>query len=180
MKAAVCGYPAGLLVALMCAAPASAQDSKSAPLATELASALGAAKLGAIAAKDPSMPDVFLGALHLPGLQLLVITGKYSAPQLLDARLLKKEYREIYVELNAASERDSRVLITDLGVNGLVARPSNQPADTYEGQGKSTIFNGEWREQKLSEEEYLKIFSQADARYTQILTALLAQLKGST
>ena len=180
MKAAVCGYPAGLLVALMCAAPASAQDSKSAPLATELASALSAAKLVNIAAKDPSSPDVFIGALYLPGLQLLTISGRYQAPALLDTRLLKREYREVYIDLNGASDPASRILVMDLGSNGLAARPEgDQPPDTYDVAGKSTVFNRDWRKQQLSEEEYLAIFAKADERYAQMLSAPLAQLKSS-
>jgi hypothetical protein len=180
MKAAVCGYPAGLLVVLIWAGPAYAQDSKSAPLAAELVSAMGAAKLGSIAAKDPATPDVFIGALHLPGLQLLAISGKYQAPALLDERLAKREYREIYIELNSASDPASRVLVTDLGVNGLVARPEGDaPADTYEAARKATVFNRDWRKQQISEEEYLKVYSEADARYAQMLSALLAQLKKS-
>jgi hypothetical protein len=41
-------------------------------------------------------------------------------------------------------------------------------------------FDGEWRQQQLSEEEYQKAFAAADARYVQMLTALLAQLKKSS
>ena len=62
---------------------ASAQESKSAPLAKQLAAALDAAKLDSIAAKDPAAPDVFVAALYFPGMQLLVVSGKYSVPQLL-------------------------------------------------------------------------------------------------
>ena len=36
---------------------------------------------------------------------------------------------------------------------------------------------GDWRKQKLSEQEYMKAFSTADERYSEVLTALLAQLK---
>ena len=51
------------VVALSLSAPALAQESKSAPLAKQLAAALDAAKLDCIAAKDPSAPDVFVAAL---------------------------------------------------------------------------------------------------------------------
>ena len=56
----------------------------------------------------------------------------------------------------------------------------NQPFDIYEDGGKRTMFDGNWKSQKLSEQEYMKIFSAADDRYAQILTALLAQLKKKT
>src|SRR5262245_3100579 len=77
-----------------------AQDSKSAALAKQLATALDAAKLDSVAAKHPGKPDVFVGALYFPGFQLLTISATYSAPTLLDARLDKKEYREAYIDLN--------------------------------------------------------------------------------
>ena len=38
-------------------------------------------------------------------------------------------------------------------------------------------FNSDWKAQKLSEQEYMKTFAGADERYSQILTALIAQLK---
>jgi hypothetical protein len=74
------------LVALICLSPAvaSAQDSKSAPLAKQLAAALEEGKLDSIAAKDPSAPDAFVAALYFPGMQLLVISGKYSVPATAD------------------------------------------------------------------------------------------------
>jgi hypothetical protein len=39
------------------------------------------------------------------------------------------------------------------------------------------MFNSDWKGQKLSEQEYLKAFGDADERYVKILTALLAQVK---
>ena len=164
------------LLALSVATPASAQDSKSAPVAKLLAAALDAAKLDSIAAKDPEGADVFCAALYFPGMQLLVISGKYSVPQLLATRLTNKEYRDIYLDLNGAAT--AKTFIEDPGADGLKAkRESNQPFDQAEMTGKRTMFDGDWKAQKLSEQDYMKAFSAADDRYTQILTALLAQLK---
>jgi hypothetical protein len=166
---------AGLL-ALSIAAPASAQESKSAPLAKQLAAALDAAKLDSIAAIDPDAADTFAAALYFPGVQLLVVAGKYSVPQLLTTRLAKKEYRDVYLDLNGAATAKS--FIEDPGADGLKAkRESNQAFDQIEVAGKRTMFDGEWKAQKLSEQEYQKAFSSADDRYAQILAALLAQLK---
>ena len=39
------------------------------------------------------------------------------------------------------------------------------------------MFDGDWKKQKVSEQDYMKAFSTADERYAQILTALIAQLK---
>ena len=116
---------AGLL-ALSLAATVSAQDSKSAPLAKQLAAALDAAKLDSVAAKDPAGPDMFVAALYFPGIQLLAVGGRYSAPQLLTDRLVKKEYRDTYLDLNGAATE--KIFIEDPGADGLKARRENKQA----------------------------------------------------
>jgi len=45
---------------------ASAQETKSAALARQLAAVLAAAKLDSVAAKDPDQPDRYVAALYLP------------------------------------------------------------------------------------------------------------------
>jgi hypothetical protein len=153
------------------------QGSKSAALTKELTAALDAAKLDAIAAKDPSAADVFVGALYFPGVQLLVVSAKYSAPQAMTEQLAKKNYRDVYLDLFSASVAGTRVSVTDLGANGLVAEPErNEAFDTYDA-GKPMSFDGDWDQQKISEEEYKKAFTAAEEKYNQMLTALLAQVK---
>lgn len=171
----------GLLAVLIATGPTSAQEPRSAILARDLATALDAAKLQNIAAKDPGTTDRYVAALYFQGLQLIVVSGAYQAPSLLDDRLAKREYREVYVELNGASVPDSRVFVTDLGVNGLQIRPErDQPPDSYEMAGKRTLFNREWRDQQMSEADYNKVYAEADARYADLLTALLAQAKAGS
>jgi hypothetical protein len=177
MKMLAPGALAAVFVTLLGGA-ALAQESMSAPLAKQLAAALDDAKLDSIAAKDPATPGVYIGALYFRGFQLLTISAKYSAPVLLDTRLEKKEYRDVYIDLNSAALPDSKMFIEDLGVDGLQAkREENRPFDSAESMGKRTAFDGDWKKQQLSEQEYMKIFSAADERYVQMLTALLAQLK---
>ena len=180
MKVLAHGCLAGLL-AIGVAAPARAQESKSAPLARQLADALDAAKVDSIAAKDPAHPDTFVGALYFPGLQLLTVSAAYSAPILLDTRLEKKEYRDVYIDLHSAGTADTKVFVEDLSVDGLKARrDGDRPFDSFEAAGKRTSFDGEWRQQEMSEEQYMKAFAAADERYAQMLMALLAQLKRSS
>jgi len=168
---------AGVL-AVAVSATALAQESKSAALAKELSAALDAAKLDSIAAKDPAKPDVFFGALYFPGTQLLVVAAQYAAPLAMNDRLAKKDYREAYLDLSSASVPGSKIFIEDLGANGLVARPrDNEAFDAYDAGGKRVSFDGDWKKQQLSEEDYMKAFSAADARYSEILAALLAQAK---
>ena len=172
-----------VVICLVWLAPAvaSAQESKSSPLAKQLAAALDAGKLDSIAAKDPSAPDVFVAALYFPGSQLLVISGKYAVPQLLTDRVGRKEYRDVYLDLNGAATADSKIFIEDPGADGLKAkREENQAFDQCEIGGKRMMFNGDWKTQKMSEDDYMKAYSAADDRYSQILAALLAQAKKSS
>ena len=104
--------------------------------------------------------------------------AKYAVPALLTTRLLRKEYRDVYLDLNGAAVAHTKVFIEDPGADGLKAdHNDNQPFDTYEADGKRIAFDADWKKQKLSKEEYLKAFAAADERYCQMLQALLAQLK---
>ena len=166
------------VLAIALSSAAQAQEPKSAALAKQLAAALDAAKIDSIAAKDPNSPDVFIGALYFPGIQLLVVSAKYTVPALLIEKLGNKQYKDVYIDLNSASVPETKVFVEDLGADGLKADHSeNQPYDSYEAAGKRTSFDGDWKKQKLSKEEYQKVFGTADDRYSQMLHALLAQLK---
>jgi hypothetical protein len=171
-----------LIVAAGCsaalAAPATAQDSKSAGAAKELAQLLASKKMDSIAARDPQAGDVFIAALAFPT-QLIVISAKYAAPPLLNEKLAQGNHRDVYIELNSASVPESRVIITDLGVDGLKARKTKRddPADTCDQGGKSIFFDGNWREDKMSEAEYMKRFTESETHYTRVLGVLLEQAK---
>ncbi len=162
-----------VVLLLSFAGPAMAQESKSAALVKQLTAALDAAKLDSVAAKDPATPDMFYAALYFPNSELLVVAARYAAPQLLAERLRKKEYRDTYIDLSSASVQGSKVFVQDAAADGL----SVKGFDVYEEAGKTMAFDGEWKKQKLSEQEYQKAFSAADERYSQILMALLRQLK---
>jgi hypothetical protein len=173
------GLRFAVVLLLVSAAPgALAQEAKSAPLARQLASALDAAKLDSIAARDPSAPDTFVAALYFSGSPLLVVSAKYTAPQLLDMRLGKKEYRDAYIDLSSASVVETKIFIQDAGADGIRAkREEGQASDSYEVGGKPMMFDGDFKRQKMTEQDYAKAVSAADERYSVMLTALLAQLK---
>jgi len=167
-------------LAILPVAVTAEQDSKSSAAAKELGDTLDKLKLDSIAAADPSDPSTFVAALYFPGAQLLVVSAKYSAPVLLTAKLAKKDYRDIYIDLSSASIPASKVFIMDQGANGLVRDSGNDPADSWEQGNKSTSFDGDWKKAKMaSEVEYNKTFADADARYAQILTLLTAEAKKS-
>ena len=167
---------AAVATQLLVPALASAQQpSKSAPLATELARLLDDHKLDSMAAK---LGDQYVGALYFPGSQLLVVKAKYSVPARMDLMLTQKAFRDAYIDLNSASDPKSKVLVSDLGANGLRAkRETNEPFDTVDSATGSTVFDGEWGKAKLSETEYMKRYQADDDEYSQMLQALIAALK---
>lgn len=181
MKCDVVFRPAYLLLVALLASPfvltASAQESRSAALAKELTALLQQKKLDSIAARAPSAADQFVAALFFPG-QLLVVSARYAAPPVMMERIARSEYRDVYIDLNSAAVPESRVLITDLGADGLrPRREANQPFDTQDTNGKGIRFDGNWREDKMSEEEYMKVFAQADQNYIAALEVLIGALK---
>lgn len=156
---------------------AEAQEAKSAALAKELVDLLNQKKLDSVAAKRPGATDEFVGALFFPT-QLLVVSARYSVPVLLNEKLGAKDYKAIYIDLNSASVPESKTFIDDLGANGLRAkREEGEPFDSFEGGGKSVRFDSDWKKQKMNEDEYMKAFADADARYSAMLSVLIAELK---
>ena len=87
-------------------------------MAAELAELLTAAGLGAIAARDTADEDRFVAALSFPG-SLLVVSARYEVPIYVEQKIADAEYREVYIDLNAASIPQTKVLITDTGADGL-------------------------------------------------------------
>jgi hypothetical protein len=156
-----------------------AQTSKSADAAKQLAAALDAGKLEAIAAADPADPTQFVAALYFQGAQILVVAAKYSAPPLLVQKIKEKNYRDVYIDLSSASIAGSKVFVIDTGVDGLAAKPGDGGADTFEQGTKEYLFDGDWKKAKLSEEEYMKAFAEADERYAKMLAVLTAQAKSA-
>ena len=157
---------------------ASAQESKTSQLAAELTKLLDQMKVDSVAARVPDAPDHYVGALYFAGSQLLVVSAKYQVPELLNTKLASKAYRDVYIDLNSASVPNTKVFVSDLGCNGLRARrDDNQPYDTIEMAGKNYNFDGDWKKAKLSEEEYMKSYEQAEQEYAKMLQALLTELK---
>ena len=168
---------AALLAASFLTLPLHAQDSKSAALAKELTTILQQRKLDSVAARHPAAPDQFVAALFFPG-QLLIVTARSVAPAVVNEKLVRREFRDVYIDLNSASIPESRVMITDGGADGLrPRREPNLPFDTHDAGGKSVRFDGNWREDRMSEKDYMTIFSQSEEAYIAALTALVSELK---
>jgi len=172
-----------VLFAAILAVPAvsRAQDLKSADLAKQLAQLLDDKKMDAIAAADAQTPGTFAAALYFPGTQLLAVSAKYAAPALMNDKLTKKDYHEVYIDLSSASIAGSKVFVMDTFADGLIARPKgDNPADSIERGSTTMSFDGEFKKAKLSEADYDKAFGEADSAYVHILQVLLAKLRSGT
>lgn len=171
-------FAAGCALLLGPAAASAQTGPKSGAAAKQLTEVLDRLKLDAIAAPDPADAATFVAALYFQGGQLLVVSAKYAAPTLLVAKLAQKDYRDIYIDLNAASMAGSKVFVMDQTCDGLVAKPGGDAApDSWEQGTTTTVFDGDWRKAKMSEEDYVKTFAGADERYARILTLLAEQAK---
>jgi hypothetical protein len=167
-----------VLLALATPAVTVAQEPVSAGPAKELAQLLTSKKLDSIAARMPDNREEFVGAISFPG-QLMVIWARTTAPAVVNEKLIRKEYREVYLDLNSASIVESRYFVTDLGPDGLRAKPANKqgPADSLDRGPKTMRFDGNWREDKMSEADYMKAHVEADAAYAKAIQALIDEVK---
>ena len=170
---------AALAVALAVSASAASQDSKSAPLAKELAQLLDAAKIDSIAAPDPTTGG-YVAALYIPGTQLLVVSGKLTSTVGAEERIKQKQFRDLYMDLQGAAIAGSRFFASDVAADGLAFKANGDLAtDSCDFADKSVSFMGH-KKAKMSEEDYTKAYSEADQQYARILSLLLAQAKPKT
>jgi len=167
-----------VLLATTLSSVAMAQEPKSAAPAQELAQLLTEKKLDSIAARMPDNREEFAGALSFPG-QLMVVWARTTAPAVVNEKLIRKDYREVYMDLNSASVIETRHFVTDLGADGLRAKPATKqgPSDSHDLGAKSMRFDGNWREDKMSEADYMKAYSEADAAYARAIQALIDEVK---
>jgi hypothetical protein len=160
--------------------PAGAIESRSAVFAGELAKLLTSMNLDSIASPDN---DVYVGALYnREGSQLLVIRAKYPEQNRMLYLLDNKKYKDVYLDLNSASEPASRLLVSDLGADGLQFKNAkDQPFDMVSIAGKQMAFDGKWGGKELpSKDEYAKTFESSDEQYAQMLQVLISALKKSS
>ena len=171
-----------LFVLMVVCGPALAQSEATQTLAAEFTKQLGSRELTAFAAPLPDDSSRFVAALHIPGVQLLVISGRYQVPVLLRELIAKHYYRQVYLDLIAAGERSGRVFVEDLGADGLRAhRERDRPFDiTWRDAVQRTLYNSNWKEQQLSEDEYRARFTKDAAEYGQVLRVLLGALAAET
>jgi hypothetical protein len=166
------------LLTVVAVGSAGAQTARSAAPAQRLIAELQNRKMQHLAAADRQEEGRYVAAALLGGNQLLVVSARYSQPALFNERLYSGDHQGAYVELNAASIRDGKLFVQDLGDPGLrPTRTSDLPFDiVYESGGKGTAFNGDWKSQGLSKQQYLDVFTSVDDKYAHALDALLSAL----
>ncbi len=158
-------------------APVRAQESTSAPLAEQLAALMEERQLEAVAGRSAAEDDRFVAAMFIPG-QLLVVSARYSAPGTAQLKITNREFREVYMDLNAASIAGTTILITDTQANGLQA--DDDTADMLDRGDGILRFDDDPGEQDLSRDEYRTAFVEADEQYARMLEVLIASARGDT
>jgi hypothetical protein len=178
-SASISARPGGGAPAAQSGKPGGAVESRSAALASELTMLLSSQKLDSIATPDA---DTYVGALYIPGTQLLVVRAKLADKNRMGWLLDNKMYKEAYLDLNSASEPASRILVSDLGGDGLHFKAAkDQPFDMVNLAGRSMSFDGKWGGKELpSREEYAKSFETSDEQYSQMLQVLISAIKKSS
>ena len=163
------------LAAQVAGSPIPQDTPRSADVAKRLVSALTARQLDAIAVEDPEEPGRFIAALAFPDVQLLVVSAPSKSAAYLKLQLTKRQFRDVYVALQEGDPA-GRLFFHDMGGNG-VDRAGESIDVFYEGKDQKTLFDGKWEGQSLTEQEYASRWSNADERYTRMLTVLLDAVK---
>ena len=178
---------AGLVAAVVGAFGAIAVAAQQTPtqspaLAKELVAELAKKKQDCILAKDPGVPGQYIAALHVSGLQLLVVSAKFADPAGMEFRLFSIDCMGGYADINAAVTATDRIVINDLGADGLVATPrKDAPRDGISRGGKELKLDGNPRALKASKvtpEDFQKTFGAAEQTYAMYLRLLIARLRG--
>ena len=154
-----------------------AQDRSSFTATQHLIGALNQAGLDSIAARDPTEPGAFVAALHIKGGQLLVVRARHPSVDALSARLAARQFRDVYMDLQATPTPRGKVFVMDSGADGLPS-DAEQPSNVdvlYEDGTRQIMFNGA-RAQKRSGDDYRQQLQDADTKYTRLLTLLIAAL----
>ena len=166
-----------LLFATAWAATAAAAG-RSTEAAAELVMLMQARNLEAFAAEDPAAPGHFVAAMLVPDVQLLVVAARPTAPDYLTAQVAAGNYREAYLTLHGAAVAETKVFFQDMGCDGLSGDEGSVDI-LYERAATQTVFDGDWRGQKLSKAEYEQKLRDADQRYSRLLAVLTEALRGS-
>ena len=157
-------------------ASAGGGQGQSSKAATALVSLMKSQGVDVAAAPDPSHPGRFIAALLIPDVQLLVIAANSKTPEYVAAQISQRQFREVYTTLNATAVPDTKLFFQDMGCDGL----TDSGIDIMYERGKDqTIFDRDWKRQKMSKADYEAKVEKADDQYGRILALLTQSLQAA-
>jgi hypothetical protein len=158
------------------AIPLAAQTTTSPAAAREVVDLMTRSDIETFAVQDAEAAGRFIATLLIPGVQLLVVSADYPAPGELGAQIERKNYRDVYTALHQPVSAQTRFFLIDLACDGLHDKSSAVDV-LYERGTTQTVFNGDWKNQGLTEAGYRTRVEDADRRYTRMLNRLREALK---
>ena len=112
----------------------------------------------------------------IPDVQLLVVAAKSTAADYLASQIGQRQFQEVYATLNATAVPDTKLFFQDMGCDGL----TDSGIDIMYEHGKDqTIFDRDWKRQKISKADYEAKVEKADDQYGQILALLTQSLQAA-
>lgn len=165
------------VIALPC--PVLAEDGKSRVLATDLVKMMAERNLEGYAIEDPARPGYFVAVRSYPGVQLLLVEARSTAPDYIRAQIAQKAYVEAYSVLNSTAVADTKLFFHDMGCDGLT-RDGDQIDVMYEQAVRQVVFDGKGKASGLSKSEYSAKFGTAESQYAGMVTVLLDSLKSTS
>jgi hypothetical protein len=158
-----------------------AQAPQSPAVAKEVADLMVKAKVECVVAEHRSVFGGYVAGLLIPGAKLTVVTARFADTTAMAYKVYHKQCMEAYADLSAAIDALDRVVVDDIGADGLVAMPKkDMPLDGFTKAGKTTKFNGDpkvLKQQKTAPADFDKSFAEADTAYAELLRLLAAELK---
>jgi len=152
----------------------------------ELVALLQSKKLEAFAVKDAAEAGRFVAVYLVPNVQLMLISAGYERPTDVEYRIYQKDFTNAYAELNSSVLAKDKVFFQDALCDGLFPKSTNGAEDIVTIGTAKRVFNGDYNDpkkkpdpKKISLEDYVKAYSEADAKYTSLVTMLLDELKKS-
>lgn len=135
----------------------------------------------AFAVEDPNHAGRFVAAIYVGG-HILAISALHPAPAFVRREITAGNYRQVYSVLSTSANREGRLFVEDVGESGLTPRrdPSGSFDLTWRDSASETMFDGDWRAQKLSEAEYHRRFAIDEREYLEMLRLLAGPLKKGT
>jgi hypothetical protein len=159
--------------------PTWADDWQSTAPARSLAEQMASMRTDAVAVRDPERPERFIAALSLPG-QLLVVSATHPSVDLVAQRLDRREFRDVYIDLQGTPARDSKFFVHDMSADGLSLDGHGEAFDVVHDGDAALTCDGRWKAAKLKEGDYRERISKADARYARMLHLLAGALSTAT